>query len=331
MAEVGTTAAKAVRIHKNGGYDVLQLDDVSLPAPSAQQVLIELYAIGVNFIDTYHRSGLYKLTFPATLGREGAGVVKAVGSEVKGLDVGQRVVFFSGGAYATHALVDAQAVVKVADGISFKDAAAIHLQGLTAHSFITSVYPVKQGDTVLIHAAAGGTGNVMVQMCKLKGATVIGTVGSAEKAELAKAAGCDHVINYNESDFREEVMKITNGVGVHAVFDGVGKSTFDGSLKSLRRRGSLVTFGNASGPVPPVDPLTLTSHGSIFLSRPTVAHFVADRAELEWRSEEIHRWMGEGKLKQRIAKEFKLEEAAQAHEAIESRKYAGKILLIVKE
>lgn len=314
-----------------GGPDQLVLDDVSVPAPKANEVTVELHAAGVNYIDTYHRTGLYKLPLPAVIGREGAGVIVAAGSAVSGLAVGDRVVFFAANAYSTHVNVDAGAVVKIAnDAMSFRDAAAVHLQGLTAHAFTTDVYRVKAGDFVLIHAAAGGTGNLMLQMCKIRGATVIATVGSAAKADLAKSAGADHVINYNEQDFKAEVSRITNGVGVHAVFDGVGAATFDGSLKSLRKRGTMVTFGNASGAVPPVEPLTLTTHGSIFLARPTVAHFVEQRAELEQRVADIHGWMLEGKLKLRIAKEFPLAEAKQAHEALESRQFAGKILLQIK-
>jgi len=325
-----TTAAKAVRIHQTGGPAALVLDDVTLAAPKANELLLELAVAGVNYIDTYHRTGLYKLPLPATIGREAAGVVKAVGSDVKGFSVGDRVVYFAGGSYATHALVDAGVAVKIADDISFKDAVAIHLQGLTAHAFITDVYRVKEGDTVLIHAAAGGTGNLLVQMCKIKGATVIGTVGSPEKAELAKAAGADHVINYSTQDFVAEVSKITNGAGVHAVFDGVGKSTFEGSLKCLRKRGTFITFGNASGPVPPVEPLTLTQHGSIFLTRPTMAHFVEKREELEARVAVLHAWLRAKKLQQRIALELPLAQAKEAHEALESRKYAGKILLNIQ-
>lgn len=331
-ATVGTTQAKAVRVHQLGGPEQLQLDDVTLAAPKPTEVLIELVESGVNYIDTYHRTGLYKLPLPATIGREGAGVIVALGESVSnGLAVGDRVVFFAGGAYATHVLVESASVVKIADGLSFKDAAAVHLQGLTAHAFTTDVYKVKAGDFVLIHAAAGGTGNLMVQMCKIRGATVIATVGSAAKAALAKESGADFIINYNEQDFKAEALKITGGVGVNVVFDGVGASTFDGSMKSLRKRGMLVTFGNASGPVPPVDPLTLTAHGSIFLTRPTVAHFVELRSELESRVKEIHQWIVDKKLVLRIAKEFPLAEAKQAHEALESRKFAGKILLNIKQ
>jgi NADPH2:quinone reductase len=326
-----TTSAKAIRIHQTGGPSELVLDDVTLSAPGPNQVLVELHVAGINYIDTYHRTGLYKLPLPATIGREAAGVVQAVGSDVKDFKAGDRVVYFAANSYATHALVDAVAVLKIAEGISFKDAAAIHLQGLTAHAFITDVYRVKSGDTILVHAAAGGVGNLLVQMGKIKGATVIGTVGSEEKAVLARQAGADHVINYNSTpDFAAEVLKLTEGKGVHAVYDGVGKSTFEGSLKSLRKRGTMITFGNASGPVPPVEPLALTAHGSIFLTRPTVAHFVESRPELEARVKDIHEWLLAGKLKQRVALELPLAQAKEAHEALESRKYAGKILLNIK-
>ena len=285
---------------------------------------------GVNYIDTYHRTGLYKLPLPAIIGREGAGVVQAVGAEVKDVAVGDRVVFFAAGSYATHALVDFASVVRLAQGLSFKDAVAAHVQGLTAHAFTTDAYRVKAGDFILIHAAAGGTGNLLLQMCKIRGATVIATVGSSDKAALAKAAGADYVINYSTQNFPEEVRKIVPA-GVHAVYDGVGAATFEGSMKSLRKRGTLVTFGNASGPVPPVEPLTLTAHGSIFLTRPTVAHFIEQRSELEARTKEIHEWILAGKLQLRIAKEYPLSEAKLAHEALESRKFAGKILLNTKQ
>jgi len=324
-------AAKAVRIHATGGIDQLVLDDITVAGPVGKQVLIEIAYAGINYIDTYHRTGLYKLPLPAIIGREGAGQIIAVGPDAKDFAVGDRVVFFASDAYATHAIVDSKAVVKLADEMSFRDAATLQLQGLTAHAFITDAYRVKSGDIVLVQAAAGGTGALLVQMAKIQGATVIGTVGSADKVAIAKEAGADHVINYNEQDFKEEVLKITNGVGVHAVYDGVGKSTFDGSMKSLRKRGTLVTFGNASGPVPPVDVLSLTAHGSIFLTRPTVAHFVEQRSELEQRVKDVHQWFLQGKLKLRVAKEFSLAEAKQAHEALESRKYAGKIILKVKE
>lgn len=313
----------------SGGPDKLVLDTVILPPPKPTEVLIALEEAGVNYIDTYHRTGLYKLPMPATIGREGAGVVQAVGADVKTVAVGDRVVFFAGGAYATHALVDASVVVRIADGLSFKDAVAAHVQGLTAHAFTTDAYRVKAGDFVLIHAAAGGTGNLLLQMCKIRGATVIATVGSEDKAALAKAAGADYVINYSTQNFSEEVRKIVPA-GVHAVYDGVGAATFEGSLKSLRKRGTMITFGNASGPVPAVEPLTLTAHGSIFLTRPTVAHFVEQRSELEARTKEIHEWILSGKLQLRIAKEYALAEAKQAHEALESRKFAGKILLNIK-
>ncbi len=338
------------------------LDDITVEAPQGKQVLIELYYAGVNYIDTYHRTGLYKLPLPAIIGREGAGVIQAVGPDAKGFAVGDRVVFFAANAYATHALVDSAAVVKIDDKLSFRDAATLQLQGLTAHAFITDAYRVKAGDVVLVQAAAGGTGALLVQMAKIKGATVIGTVGSADKIAVAKEAGADHVINYNEQDFKEEVLKITNGVGVNAVYgqqaaarggctshsnrihthvarfllllvsDGVGKATFDGSMKSLRKRGTLVSFGNASGPVPPVDVLSLTAHGSLLLTRPTVAHFVEQRAELEQRVKDVHEWFLSGQLKLRVAKEFdSLAQAKEAHEALESRKFAGKIIIKVKQ
>jgi len=329
-SSAATTHAKAIRIHQTGGPGELVLDDITLSSPSPKQVLIELHYAGVNYIDTYHRTGLYKLPLPAIIGREGAGVIKAVGSEVTALSVGDRVVFFAANAYATHVLVDSAAVVKIDDPMSFRDAATLQLQGLTAHAFISDAYRIKSCDTVLVQAAAGGTGALIVQMAKIKGATVIGTVGSAEKIAVATEAGCDFVINYNESDFTAEVLRLTDNKGVHAVFDGVGKSTFEGGLKCLRKRGTFVSFGNASGPVPAVDPLTLTAHGSLYLTRPTVAHFVESRDELEARVRDVHSWFLGGKLKLRVAKEFPLAQAKEAHQALESRQFAGKILLSIK-
>ena len=321
---------KAVRISEYGGPSALTYEDVPLPIPSTTQVLVEIHHAGINYIDTYHRSGLYPNPLPLTIGREGAGVVVQVGAEVKAIQVGQLVCFFAQGSYAEYVAVDASAVIALPKGVSTEVAAAAYLQGLTAHYLTTTTYPIKQGDTVLIHAAAGGTGALAVQMAKLRGATVIGTVGSEAKAAVARKAGCDHVINYATDDFLVEVKRLSPG-GVHCVYDGVGAATWERSMKSLRKLGYLVLFGNASGPVPPINPLDLSKHGSIFLTRPTLADFIADRAALEWRANELFGWIAAGKVSLSIAKTLPLSQAKEGHELLESRGVSGKIVLEVKK
>ena len=318
---------KAVRISEYGGPSALTYEDVAVPTCGPTQVLVRIHHAGINYIDTYHRTGLYPNPLPLIIGREGAGVVVQAGADVKGLQVGQTVCFFAQGAYAEYVAVEQSAVVALPPGISTAMAAAAYLQGLTAHYLTTTTFPTKKGDVVLVHAAAGGTGALVVQMAKLRGATVIGTVGSEAKAEVARKAGCDHVINYASDDFLVEVRKLTNGAGVHCAYDGVGAATWERSLKSLRKLGLLVLFGNASGPVPPINPLDLLKHGSLFLTRPTLADYIADRAALESRTKDLFGWLAEGKVTLTIAKTLPLSEAREAHELLESRGMSGKLVL----
>lgn len=319
----------AVRIHEVGGPQVLQLDEIETPKPGAGQVRIKQQAIGVNYTDIYHRTGLYKLPMPAILGREGAGVVDAVGEGVTDVKVGDRVAFaIDAPSYAEYAIVTAARVVRVPDDVSLQDAAAVLLQGLTAHYLCFSTYALKPEDWCLIHAAAGGAGQLTVQMAKIAGARVIGTVSTPEKAKVAQEAGCDEVILYTKTDFVAEVKRITNNQGVPVVYDSVGKDTYEGSMNCLSRRGYLVLWGNASGAVPPIDPLTLMNKGSLYLTRPTLGHYIATRQELEWRAADLFQWLANGKLRVRIDKKFALREAADAHRYMESRAGMGKILLI---
>ncbi|MBI4670174.1 MAG: quinone oxidoreductase [Chloroflexi bacterium] len=318
----------AIRIHETGGPDVLQYDEIETPHPDAGQVRVKLHAIGVNFIDTYHRTGLYKLPLPAILGREGAGVVDAVGDGVSDVRVGERVAFvLDAPSYAEYAIVPAQRVVRVPDAVSFEDAAAVILQGLTAHYLCLSTYALKPNEWCLIHAAAGGAGQLTVQIAKIAGAKVIGTCSTEEKARVARAAGCDEVIIYSQTDFVPAVKRITDGKGVAVVYDSVGKDTWEGSLNCLAPRGMLVLWGNASGAVPPIDPLTLMSKGSLYLTRPTLGHYIATREEYDWRANDLFQWLAQGKLRVRIDKTFALKDAADAHRYLESRAAMGKLLL----
>ena len=317
----------AIRISEYGGPSALTIETIPLPTPSPTQVLVRIAHAGINYIDTYHRTGLYPNPLPLTIGREGSGVVVGLGGEVKDVGLGEKVVFFAQGAYAQYVAVEASAVFKLPDSVDTKTAAAAYLQGLTAHYLTTTTYPIKKGDWVLVHAAAGGTGSLVVQMSKLRGATVIGTAGSEEKLALAREAGADHVINYNTTDFLSEVKRLTNNVGVHVVYDGVGAATYEKSLKSLRKLGYFVCFGNASGPVPPIAPLDLTKYGSVFLTRPTLADYIATRSELVARATELFAWIAEGRVKLRVAKLLPLERAREAHELLEGRGVAGKIVL----
>lgn len=322
---------QAVRVHTPGAPSCMVLEEVPLPALKASDLLVDVHEAGVNFMDTFLRSGTYPAPLPLTLGHEGAGVVAEVGSALAGkFAVGDRVVFLGPASYATKCVVSGLAAIKMPAGVSFKQAVAVHAHGLTAHMCITDVYRVQEGDVVLVHAAAGGTGSMLVQMCKIKGATVIATVGSADKAALAKEAGADHVINYSEHDFVAEVARITDGKGVHVAYDGVGKATFDATIKCMRKRGYVVTYGAASGPIAPVDTALLMRAGSVFLTRPSLFDYIGAPGELQGRVADVHAWLGEGKLKQRIALELPLAQAAQAHEAVEARKWAGKILLNVQ-
>jgi NADPH:quinone reductase len=322
---------KAVYIEQTGGPEVLQYGDQLKPQPAPGQALVRIAAAGVNFIDTYHRTGLYKLPLPAILGGEGAGTVEAVGDGVTSLKPGDRVAWGTvRGAYAEYIAAPADQLVKVPDGVELRDAAAVMLQGMTAHYLTHSTFALKQGHTALIHAAAGGTGRLLVQMAKIAGARVIGTAGSAEKAAVARQAGADEVILYREQDFAAETRRLTGGAGVDVVYDSIGASTFLKSMDSLRPRGMMVTFGNASGPVPAIEPLLLSQKGSLFLTRPTLAFYVATRQELEWRAGDLFRWIAEKKLTLRVEHVYKLSEVAQAHRDLEGRKTTGKLILIIE-
>jgi NADPH:quinone reductase len=320
---------KAIRIHNHGGPDVLTYEDIPIPEAKAGEALVKIEAIGVNFIDIYHRTGLYPLKTPFTLGVEGAGIVDAVGDGVTDVKKGDRVAYaMIPGSYAEYAIVPAVRLVPVPAHIDAKTAAATMLQGMTAHYLTRSAYYLKKGETALVHAAAGGVGLLLVQLAKMLGARVIGTVSTETKAELARQAGADELILYTHSDFLAEVKKITAGQGVHVVYDSVGATTFDKSLDCLKPRGYLVLFGQSSGPVAPFDPGKLAAKGSLFLTRPTLAHYALDRAELLQRAGEIFDWIHAGKLKPRIENALALEDAAAAHRLIEGRKTTGKILLI---
>lgn len=320
---------RVVRIAGHGGPEVLTVVEVPTPKPAAGQVLVTVEAAGVNFIDIYQRTGLYSVALPAVLGQEAAGRIAGVGADVKQWHVGDRVGFVSvQGAYADSVVVPADRLVPVPKGVSTRDAAAALLQGMTAHYLTTDTYPLKKGDTCLIHAAAGGVGLLLIQVAKFKGANVIGTVSTPEKAALARDAGADHVINYLEEDFEPAVKRLTAGRGVQVVYDSVGQATFLKSLNVLSPRGMLVTFGQASGPVPPVDPLLLSQRGSLFLTRPTLVHYVASREALLSRAAETLGWVAGGRMKVRIDSVFPLTGVAEAHRCLESRRSTGKLLLI---
>lgn len=320
---------KAIQIHQNGGPEVLTLGEVAPRAPGEGEVRIRVHAAGVNFIDVYHRSGLYKNALPFTPGVEGAGVVETVGAGVDGIAAGDRVAWcMSPGGYAEYATIPARSVVKLPDAVSFDLAAAAMLQGLTAHYLVKSTFPLQAGQTALVHAAAGGVGLLLVQMAKAIGATVIGTTSTEAKAQLARGAGADHMVLYTEEDFVTAVNRLTGGKGVDVAYDSVGATTFEGSLKCLRPRGMMVSFGQSSGPVEPIAPLALSTGGSLYLTRPNLAHYMLDRAEVEWRAGELFGMIAGGKLDVRVDTRYPLAEAAQAHIALESRKTAGKLILI---
>jgi len=319
----------SIRVHKTGGPEVLRIEEVPDPAPAAGELVVNIEAIGVNFIEIYQREGLYTLARPFTPGTEAAGTVRALGSGVSEFRVGDRVVSQAmRGAYASRALVAAERVVKIPDGVSAKIAAAVFLQGLTAHYLTTSTYALKPGDSCLVHAAAGGVGLLLCQIAKKRGAFVIGTASTQEKLDLARTAGADETINYTTRDFVTEVKRITGDAGVVVVYDSVGRTTFEGSLNALRRRGMLALFGQSSGPVPPLDPQVLNRKGSLFLTRPTLNDYVATRDELVQRSNELFGWVKDGSLTVRIGAEFPLVRAADAHRALASRKTTGKVVLV---
>jgi NADPH2:quinone reductase len=320
---------KAIQVSQVGGPEVLKLVNLPTPDPKSNEALVQIKATGVNFIDVYFREGRYPTPLPFINGQEAAGVVVAVGSDVRTLRLGDRVAYSNVlGSYAEYAAVPADRLVKIPDELDFNQAAAAMLQGMTAHYLSHSTYPIKSGNTVLIHAAAGGVGLLLVQMAKNLGARVIGTAGSEEKAQLARDAGADEVIVYTKKDFETETRRLTEGQGVYVVYDGVGKDTFEKDLNVLRPRGYLVLFGGASGPVPPFDLMQLTKHGSLFITRPSLQHYVATREELEQRSHDVLQMIVRGDLKLRIHKTYPLEEAQQAHRDLEGRKTTGKLLLI---
>jgi len=319
---------KAVRVKEYGGPEAMSYEEVDMPEIGASGILVKVEAAGINFIDTYQRSGLYQIPLPATLGLEAGGTVEEVGTDITHFSKGDRVAYTSViGAYADYAAVPEDKLVNIPDGVSFNEGAAAMLQGCTAHYLSQSTYPIKNGDSCLIHAAAGGVGLLLIQMAKMAGAFVIGTCSTEEKATLARAAGADEVILYSEQDFEAEVKRMTDDAGVNVVYDSVGKSTFDKSIDCLKPRGYMVLYGNASGPVTEFNPATLGPKGSLFLTRPTLFAYTADRESLEWRSGDVFNWIRDGKLKLRVEHFFPLAEAQEAHRALEGRKTTGKVIL----
>jgi NADPH2:quinone reductase len=320
---------KTIHVKEPGGPETMQLVEAPKPQPGPKQALIRMAAIGVNFIDVYFRKGLYKADSPIVLGNEGAGTVEAVGPEVTEVKVGDRVAWaMHRGSYSEYAAVPASLLVQIPDGLDFQTAAAAMLQGMTAHYLTHSTYPLKTGEACLVHAAAGGTGSLIVQMAKMRGARVLGTVSTEDKAKIARQAGADETILYTSQDFEAEVKRLTGGRGVDVVYDSVGQTTFDKSLNSLRPRGVLALFGQSSGPVPAFDPNLLNGKGSLFLTRPSLAHYLLSRDELVWRAGDVLGWIAAGKLKLRIERTYPLADAAAAHRDLEGRRTAGKLLLI---
>jgi len=319
---------KAIQVSRVGGPEVLTLVDVPVPSPKPNEAVVKIHAAGVNFIDVYFREGRYPAALPFVNGQEASGVVTDVGSDVTTVQRGDRVAYTSAvGSYAEYAAVPEQRLVKIPDELDFEQAAAAMLQGMTAHYLLYSAYKLQSGETALIHAAAGGVGLLLVQMAKKIGGRVIATVGTHEKAQLAREAGADEIIVYTEADFETETRELTEGKGVHVVYDGVGKDTFDKDLNVLRPRGYLVLFGGASGAVPPFDLIKLSQKGSLYVTRPTLAHYTATRDELEWRAHDVMQMIVRGDLKLRIHKTYPLAEAQQAHRDLEGRKTTGKLLL----
>ncbi|WP_322024460.1 quinone oxidoreductase [Burkholderia sp. BCC1977] len=321
---------KAIRYDQPGGPDVMKWVDVEVGEPKAGEVRIRQHAVGLNYIDVYFRTGLYPQPLPGGLGMEAAGEVTAVGDGVTALKAGDRVAYVGQppGAYAQERVMPAERLVKLPDGISYDDAASVMLQGLTAHYLLRRTYPVKAGDTILIHAAAGGVGLLVCQWAKALGATVIGTVGSDEKAALAKAHGCDHPIVYTRENFTQRVKEITNGAGVPVVYDSIGKDTYIGSLDCLAPLGYFVSFGNASGPLPAIDSKEFSSRGSLFFTRPTLFSYIAKRADLESAAAELFDVIQSGKVKTSINQRYPLAEVGRAHADLESRKTTGSTILV---
>jgi NADPH2:quinone reductase len=321
---------KAIQVREPGGPEKMELVEVPTPAPGPKQALVRIASTGVNFIDVYFRTGLYKADLPIALGSEASGVVEAVGPDVSEVAPGDRVAYaMARGSYAEFAVVPAAMLVKIPDDLDLQTAAAAMLQGMTAHYLTHSTYALKEGDSCLVHAAAGGAGGLVVQMAKMLGARVFGTVSTEEKAKIARGHGADEVILYTQQEFDVEVKRLTGGRGVDVVYDSVGKTTFEQSLNSLRPRGMLALFGQSSGPVPPVDLNILNGKGSLYVTRPSLAHHVLTREELLWRAGDVLKWVAAGKLKLRIDHAYPLAEAASAHRDLEGRKTAGKLLLTV--
>ena len=320
---------KAIFIEKNGGVEALRYAELPTPQAAAGQVLVKIVAAGVNFIDTYHREGLYPLPFPAVLGMEGAGTVAALGEGVGGFRIGDHVAWaMSRGSYAEYAAVPSQFLVKVPAGLDLRQAAAAMLQGMTAHYLTHSTFPIEPGNTAVVHAAAGGTGRLITQMVKIRGGRVIGTAGTKEKADIARQAGADEVLLYKDVDWVADVKRLTNGKGVDVVYDGVGQATIMGGLDCLRPRGMMALFGQSSGPVKSVDPAWLQNKGSLFLTRPTLVHY-ATPDEIKWRSSDVLGWILNKKVTLMIGGEYPLQDAARAQTDLESRKTTGKLLLQV--
>jgi NADPH:quinone reductase len=320
---------KAIQVKQTGGPEVMEFVDLPVPQPKPNEALVKIQAAGVNFIDVYNREGRYKAPLPFVLGQEAAGVVEAVGSDLRGIAVGERVAYtMTLGSYAEYAVVPADRLVKIPAGVSEREAAAAILQGMTAHYLAYDTYPLKKGETALVHAAAGGVGLLLVQMAHNIGARVIATVSTEEKAKLARAAGADEVILYTQTDFETETKRLTEGKGVDVVYDSVGQTTFDKGLNLLRPRGMMALYGGSSGPVAPMDPLVLTQKGSIFLTRPSLGHYILTAEELQRRMGAVFGMIREGKLKLRIEHIYPLAEAQQAHRDLEGRKTTGKLLLI---
>ena len=321
---------RAVVVRTNGGPEVLEVSEMDPPEPGAGEILVDVAAAGVNYIDTYQREGRYSVPTPFILGLEGAGTVRAVGADVDGIEVGDRVAWKQAlGSYAEQVTVSAAEAILVPDGVDLDLAAAVMLQGLTAHYLATSTYTVQPGDWVVVHAAAGGVGALLTQVVKLRGGNVLATVSTPEKAEVARAAGADEIASYDE--FADRARELTGGDGVACVYDGVGRSTFDSSLDALRIRGMMALFGATSGPVPPVDPQVLNSKGSLFLTRPTLAHYSRNRAELLERTTELMDWIVAGRLNVHIGHRYPLDQARQAHEDLQGRRTIGKLLILPRD
>jgi NADPH2:quinone reductase len=320
---------KAIQVKHTGGPDVLELADLAVPEAKGNEAVVKIAASGVNFIDVYYREGRYKAVLPFVPGQEGAGQITSVGPDVKQLKVGDRVAYTAiMGSYAEYAVVPEDRLVKIPNGVNYQQAAAAMLQGMTAHYLSHDTYALKKGQTALVHAAAGGVGLLLVRMAKNIGARVIGTVSTEEKAKLARDAGADEIILYTQSDFEIETRKLTDGHGVDVVYDSVGKTTFEKGLNVLRPRGYMVLFGGSSGAVPPFDLIQLSQKGSLYVTRPTLAHYIATREDLERRSSDVFAMIGAGKLKLRIEHTYPLKDAAQAHRDLEGRKTTGKLLLL---